>query len=198
MYFNKPHLRLDSVRVRSKKHYYRERGLKDSSQFINNLTATDSREDKLGDNNSVSANVKQKGNRRRDSITDPSIAKLFEGKNFAFLATLMRDGSPQVTPTWVDIDKNNDTILVNIARGRIKHRNISRDSRVAVSLIDSSNPYDMVTVRGRVVEQIRGKNADEHIDKLAKKYLDKEKYPRRRPGEERVLLRIKPELVARM
>jgi PPOX class probable F420-dependent enzyme len=141
---------------------------------------------------------KKKGNQGRGSITDPSIAKLFEGKNFAFLATLMRDGSPQVTPTWVDIDKNNDTILVNTARGRIKHRNISIDPRVAVSLIDSSNPYDMVTVRGRVVEQIKGKNADEHIDKLAKKYLDKEKYPRRRPGEERVLLRIKPELVARM
>jgi PPOX class probable F420-dependent enzyme len=141
---------------------------------------------------------KKKGNQGRGSITDPSIAKLFEGKNFAFLATLMRDGSPQVTPTWVDIDKNNDTILVNTARGRIKHRNISRDPRVAVSLIDSSNPYDMVTVRGRVIEQIRGKNADEHIDKLAKKYLDKEKYPRRRPGEQRVLLRIKPELVARM
>ena len=141
---------------------------------------------------------KKKGNQGRGSITDPSVAKLFEGKNFAFLATLMRDGSPQVTPTWVDIDKNNDTILVNTARGRIKHRNISRDPRVAVSLIDSSNPYDMVTVRGRVVEQIRGKNADEHIDKLAKKYLDKEKYPRRRPGEERELLKIKPELVARM
>ena len=139
-----------------------------------------------------------RGNQKSNSITDPSVAELFEGKNFAFLATLMKDGSPQVTPTWVDIDKNNDTILVNTARGRIKHRNISRDPRVAVSLIDSSNPYDMVTVRGRVVEQIKGKDADEHIDKLAKKYLDKEKYPRRRPGEQRVLLRIKPELVARM
>jgi PPOX class probable F420-dependent enzyme len=146
----------------------------------------------------VSPNVKQKGNRRRDSITDPSIAKLFEGKNFAFLATLMKDGSPQVTPTWVDIDKNNNTILVNTAKGRIKYRNISRDPRVAISVIDSSNPYDMVTVRGRVVEQIKGKDAEEHIDKLSKKYLEKEKYPRRRPGEERVLMRIKPELVARM
>jgi PPOX class probable F420-dependent enzyme len=145
----------------------------------------------------MSAN-KKKGNQRRDSITDPSIAKLFEGKNFAFLATLMKDGSPQVTPTWVDIDRNNNTILVNTAKGRIKYRNILRDPRIAVSVIDSSNPYDMVTVRGRVVEQIKGKYADEHIDKLAKKYLDKEKYPRRRPGEERVLLRIKPELVARM
>jgi PPOX class probable F420-dependent enzyme len=138
---------------------------------------------------------KKKGNQRRDSITDPSTAKLFEGKNFAFLATLMKDGSPQVTPTWVDIDKNNNTILVNTAEGRAKHRNISRDPRVGISVIDSSNPYHMVSVRGRVVEQIKGKYADEHIDKLAKKYLDKEKYPRRRPGEERLLLRIKPQHV---
>src|ERR687894_1777205 len=138
---------------------------------------------------------KSKGNQKSDSITNPSIAKLFEEKNFAFLATLMKGGSPHVTPTWVDIDKNNNTILINTAKGRIKYRNISRDPRVAVSVIDSSNPYDMVTIRGRVVEQIKGKDADEHIDKLAKKYLDKEKYPRRRPGEERVLLRIKPQHV---
>jgi PPOX class probable F420-dependent enzyme len=140
----------------------------------------------------------KKDNQRRDSITDPSIAKLFEGKNFAFLATLMKDGSPQVTPTWVDIDKSNNTILVNTARGRVKHRNISKDPRVAISLVDFSNPYDMVAVRGKVIEQISGTDADEHIDKLAKKYLDKEKYPRRKPGEERVVLRIKPQLVARM
>lgn len=97
-----------------------------------------------------------------------------------------------------DIDKNNNTILVNTAKGRIKYRNISRDPRVAISVIDFSNPYDMVTVRGKVIEQINGKEADEPIDKLAKKYLGKDKYPRRRPGEERVLLRIKPKLVARM
>jgi PPOX class probable F420-dependent enzyme len=133
-----------------------------------------------------------------DSIIDPSIVKLFEGKNLAFFATLMKDGSPQVTPTWVDIDKNNNTILVNTAKGRIKHRNISRDPRVAVSVVDSSNPYDMVTVRGRIIEQIDGKDADDHIDKLAKKYLNQEKYPNRRQGEERVLLKIIAESVARM
>jgi PPOX class probable F420-dependent enzyme len=135
---------------------------------------------------------KSKGNQKSDSITDPSIAKLFEGKNFAFLATLMKDGSPQVTPTWVDIDKNNNTILVNTAKGRVKHRNISRDPRVGVSVIDSSNPYHMVSVRGKVIEQIDGNEADDHIDKLAKKYLGKDKYPGRAPGEERLLLRIKP------
>ncbi|MDQ3847896.1 MAG: PPOX class F420-dependent oxidoreductase [Thermoproteota archaeon] len=145
----------------------------------------------------MSANNK-KDKEGRDSITDPSIVKLFEGKNLAFFATLMKDGSPQVTPTWVDIDKNSNTILVNTAKGRIKHRNISRDPRVAVSVVDSSNPYNMVTVRGRVIEQINGKDADDHIDKLAMKYLNQEKYPNRRPGEHRVLLKIKPEIVARM
>jgi len=141
---------------------------------------------------------KRKGNHKSDSITDPSIAKLFEEKNFAFLATLMKGGSPHVTPTWVDIDKSNNTILINTAKGRVKHRNISRDPRVGVSVIDSSNPYHMVSVRGKVIEQINGKEADDHIDKMAKKYLGKDKYPGRAPGEERLLLRIKPQHIALM
>jgi hypothetical protein len=70
----------------------------------------------------------KEGNQGRESITDPSIAKLFEGKNFVFLATLIENGSPQVTPTGVvDIDKNNNSILINTAKGRIRHRNISKD-----------------------------------------------------------------------
>jgi PPOX class probable F420-dependent enzyme len=138
---------------------------------------------------------KRKGSSEK---SDTSIAKLFEGKNFAFLATLMKDGTPHVTPTWADIDKSNNTILINTAKGRVKHRNISRDPRVGISVIDSSNPYHMVSVRGKVIEQINGKEADEHIDKLAKKYLGKDKYPGRASGEERLLLRIKPQHVARM
>jgi PPOX class probable F420-dependent enzyme len=142
---------------------------------------------------------KRKGSSEKsDSITDTSIAKLFEGKNFAFLATLMKDGTPHVTPTWADIDKSNNTILINTAKGRVKHRNISRDPRVGISVIDSSNPYHMVSVRGKVIEQINGKEADEHIDKLAKKYLGKDKYPGRASGEERLLLRIKLQHVASM
>jgi PPOX class probable F420-dependent enzyme len=140
----------------------------------------------------------KKDNQGRQSITNSSLSKLFEEKNFAFLATLMKDGSPQVTPTWVDIDKSDGTVLVNTAKGRTKHRNVSTDPRVAVSVIDFSNPYRMVAIRGKVIEQINGKEADQHIDKLAKKYLGEDKYPRRRPGEERVLLRIKPEHVAQM
>jgi PPOX class probable F420-dependent enzyme len=140
----------------------------------------------------------KKDNQGRQSIMDSSISKIFEEKNFAFLATLMKDGSPQVTPTWVDIDKSDSTVLVNTAKGRTKHRNVSTDPRVAVSVIDFSNPYRMVAIRGKVIEQINGKEADQHIDKLAKKYLGEDKYPRRRPGEERILLKIKPEHVAQM
>jgi PPOX class probable F420-dependent enzyme len=120
---------------------------------------------------------KRKDNPKSDSITDPSIAELFEGKNFAFLATLMKGGTPHVTPTWVDIDRSNNTILINTAKGRVKHKNISRDPRVGVSVVDFSNPYHMVSVRGKVIEQINGKEADDHIDKMAKKYMDKDNTP---------------------
>ena len=131
-----------------------------------------------------------------NSITDPSIRRLFEGKNLVFIASLMKDGSPQVTPTWVDIE--NGTILVNTAVGRTKQKNISRDQRVALALVDQNNQYDMVTARGKVVEQIKGKEAEDHADKLAKKYLGIDKYPRRAPDEVRILLKIKPEKIFHM
>jgi len=129
-------------------------------------------------------------------ITDASTRKIFEGKNFAFVSTLMRDGYPQITPTWVDIEDGN--ILVNTAIGRIKQKNVSRDPRLSIAIADQNNPYDMVTVRGKVIEQITGDAADKHIDKLAKKYLGKDKYPNRAPGEKRVILKVKPERVFHM
>jgi PPOX class probable F420-dependent enzyme len=126
-------------------------------------------------------------------ITEP-VARLLKGKNFAYLSTLMKDGSPQVTPTWVDIDKDGNSILINAAEGRTKHKNVSRDSRVAISISDQNNPYNMVSIRGRIIEQI-SEGADEHIDRLAKKYLGMDKYPYRSPNEKRVILKIKPEKV---
>jgi PPOX class probable F420-dependent enzyme len=131
-----------------------------------------------------------------NKVTDPSVRKIFEGKNFVFISSIMRDGSPQVTPTWVDIENGN--ILVNTAIDRIKHKNISRDPRVALAIADQNNPYDMVTVRGRTIEQVTGDAAEEHIDKMAKKYIGKDKYPFRSPGEKRVILKIKPEKVFHM
>jgi PPOX class probable F420-dependent enzyme len=128
----------------------------------------------------------------KDTIQSEPVANLFKGKNFAFVATLMKDGSPQITPTWVDVD--GDYIIVNTAQGRLKQKNLSRDPRVAISLVDGANPYNMVTVRGKVTEQTT-KGADEHIDKMAKKYIGLDKYPNRAPGEKRILLKIKPEKV---
>ena len=127
------------------------------------------------------------------NLDDPNIRKLFESKNFGFLSSLMKDGSPQVTPMWVDIE--NGYILVNTAIGRLKQKNISRDPRVALAIADQNNPYDTVTIRGEVIEQITGVPAEEHIDKLAKKYIDKDKFPYRSPGEERIILKIKPDRI---
>ena len=126
-------------------------------------------------------------------ITEPVI-QVLNGKNFAYLSTIMKDGSPQVTPTWIDIDKDGNSILINTAEGRTKHKNVSRDPRVAISISDQNNPYNMVLIRGRVIEQIKD-GADEHTDRLAKKYLGMDKYPYRTQNEKRVILKIKPERI---
>lgn len=123
---------------------------------------------------------------------DDSVIRLLTGKNFAFVATLMKDGSPQITPTWIDYDGK--TILINTAEGRTKQKNISKDQRVAISIVDQNNPYHMVTIRGKVIEQTV-KGADEHIDKLAKRYLGVDKYPFRSPTEKRIILKVKPEKI---
>jgi PPOX class probable F420-dependent enzyme len=112
---------------------------------------------------------------------------LFQKKVFAAFTTLMPDGSPQTTPVWVDHQV--DEIWVNSAVGRQKDRNVRRDPRVALAVIDPDNPYRYVEVRGRVRE-ITQAGADAHIDKMAKKYLGQDKYPYRQPGEQRVLYKI--------
>jgi PPOX class probable F420-dependent enzyme len=111
-------------------------------------------------------------------------------KTFAQLATLMPDGSPHVSPVWFEYDGKN--ILINSAKGRVKDKNIRRDPRVGLDILDPENPYRHLSIRGRVVE-ITEKGADEHIDKLAKKYLGQDKYPYRAAGEVRVTYKIEPE-----
>ena len=130
--------------------------------------------------------------RHLGKITDENIVRLFEGRNFAFLATVRKDGSPQVTPTW--IDRDNDTILINTAKGRVKQENVSRDPRVSISLVDDRNPYSMVTISGKVIEQTT-EGADEHIDKLARRYLNADRYPNHSADVKRVILKIKPERI---
>lgn len=144
--------------------------------------------------------MKKEKNNNNSILTEP-IVKFFRGKNFGFLGTLNRDGSPQVTPTWIDIIEKKENeggreklILVNTAKDRIKQKNVSRDPRVSISIVDEDNPYSMVTIRGRVVEQTT-EGADEHIDRLAKRYLNTERYPAHSANVKRIILKIKPEKV---
>jgi PPOX class probable F420-dependent enzyme len=111
---------------------------------------------------------------------------------FANLATLNPDGSPQVTPVWVDFDGSH--VIVNTARGRVKAKNLAREPRVALSIADPANPYRYLGIQGRVVEMTE-KGGDAHIDKMAKKYLGKDSYPGRKAGEVRIVVKIEPDKV---
>ncbi|HEX3947474.1 MAG TPA: PPOX class F420-dependent oxidoreductase, partial [Acidimicrobiales bacterium] len=102
-----------------------------------------------------------------DKLSDKARA-LIARPVLATLATVATDGGPQVTPLWIEVD--GDDLLVNTAQGRVKARNLERDHRVAVSVLDPEDPYNVVVVRGTVLE-VTPDGADEHIDKLAKKYL---------------------------
>jgi PPOX class probable F420-dependent enzyme len=119
-----------------------------------------------------------------------SYKDLFQKRAFGSFTTLMPDGSPQTTPVWVDFEDGK--VIVNTALGRQKDKNVRHDPRVAVTLIDPENPYRYLEIRGRVAE-VTQNGAEKHIDKMAKKYLDKDKYPFARPGEQRVLIKITPE-----
>jgi PPOX class probable F420-dependent enzyme len=118
---------------------------------------------------------------------------LFEGEHIAHLATLMADGSPQVSPVWVA--EEDGLVVVNTAQGRLKAENMRRDPRVAVSIADATNPQEAILIRGRVVE-ITEEGADESIDALSARYFGLEDYPARQPGEQRLIVRIEPERVA--
>lgn len=124
------------------------------------------------------------------SVIPEKYLDLFDKKVFAGLATLMPNGSPQVTPVWIDYDGEN--VVFNTAVGRQKDKNLQADGRVSLSLSDPDNPYRYLEVRGAVVERTT-EGADDHINKMAKKYLGKDVYPFRQPGEVRVIYKIKPE-----
>jgi PPOX class probable F420-dependent enzyme len=116
-------------------------------------------------------------------------------KAFASLATVMPDGSPQVTLVWFDYEGGK--IRVNTARGRVKDKNMTQNAKVALDIVDPENPYRHVQVRGKVAS-ISEQGADAHIDSLAKKYMGVDTYPYRQPGEVRVIYTIEPTSVATM
>lgn len=129
------------------------------------------------------------------SIPDKYLDLMQQKKAFAELATVMPDGTPQVTPVWFDYAGGK--VRVNTARGRVKARNLTPGASVALAIIDPDNPYRYVQIRGRITSA-QEDGADAHIDSLAKKYLDKDKYPFRQPGEVRIMYDIEPLSVSGM
>lgn len=129
------------------------------------------------------------------TVPDKFLPVLKNKKAFAQLATIMPDGSPQVTPVWFFYE--NGKFIVNTARGRVKDANMRKDARVALSVSDPDNPYAHVSVRGKIVRETED-GADASIDALAKKYLGVDKYPGRKPGEVRVIYEIEPTSVSTM
>ena len=123
---------------------------------------------------------------------DDKVVQLFSANNLVFIATVMKDGSPQVSPVWANFEDG--YVLINTAEGRIKHKNILRDPRVAVSVVSKDNPLDMTTIRGVVTELIPDYDYS-HADKLTQQYLDRPHYPFKRDDEKRVILKIKPDKV---
>jgi len=126
------------------------------------------------------------------NLTDDQKA-IIDKNVFAFVTTLMPDGSPHTTAVWVDHD--GEHVTFNTARGRLKARNLERDPRLSVAFIDPDNPYGgALTVRGR--GELVDAGADQHIDRLAKKYLGQEQYPWRQPGDRRVTVRVHADKVS--
>jgi PPOX class probable F420-dependent enzyme len=123
---------------------------------------------------------------------DEKAVRLLKGKNFANVATLRKDGSPQVSPIWVDFDVTH--VILNSEEKRAKVKNLKRDPRVSISVFDQDNPYSYVQIQGRVVE-ITPNGGFEGIDKMAQKYMGQDKYPGNSPGDVRVVIKIEPEKV---
>ena len=117
---------------------------------------------------------------------------LFEKKSYAHLATLSSDGTPHVTPVWVDSDGTH--VIVNTAKGRVKANNMAERPQVGIEIMDPENNYRYMSVQGRVVEMIDDDRAEDHIHKMAQRYMDKERYPdsMRFPDEVRVKVLIAP------
>lgn len=126
------------------------------------------------------------------STVEGRAAELLSDRNFCLVSTLRPDGSVHAVPVWVDVQEGLPTL--NTAEGRAWPRNLEHDPRVTLTVQNMENPYEYVTIRGRVAERTH-EGADAHIDALAKKYLGQDSYPYRQPGEQRLIVRVTPEFV---
>ena len=120
---------------------------------------------------------------------DLKVQKLFQQKNLIFISTINSDGSPQLTPVWGNYDDG--YVLVSTAEGRLKHKNVLRDPRVSISVVDHDNPLNMTTIKGEVIEIIPDYDYI-HANKLTKQYMGIDEYPFKRDGEKRIIFKIKP------
>jgi PPOX class probable F420-dependent enzyme len=126
-------------------------------------------------------------------LSKEQLQVLFQGRNLAFLATLSKDGSPHVTPVWTEMVEG-DLILINTFESSAKNKHITNDKRVALAIVDQNNPFNMASIKGKVIEQTT-EGADEHLKRLAKRYLGIGKYYYRKPNHTRIILKIRPEKI---
>jgi PPOX class probable F420-dependent enzyme len=132
----------------------------------------------------------EEGSNPMSATIDGRAEELLKAKNFCHVATLRADGAVHDVPVWVDVQDGRP--VLNTAEGRAWLRNLERDPRVTLTVQNMENPYEYLEIRGRMAEHTHD-GADEHIDAMAKKYMDADSYPLRQPGEQRVLVRIEPE-----
>jgi PPOX class probable F420-dependent enzyme len=125
-------------------------------------------------------------------LSREELQRLFHDRNLAFVATLSNNGSPHVTPVWTEMV--DDLILINTFETSAKNKHITNDKRIALSIVEQSNPFNMVSIKGKVIEQTT-EGADEHLKRLAKKYLGIGKYYYRKPNHKRIIIKIKPEKI---
>jgi PPOX class probable F420-dependent enzyme len=156
----------------------------DKSRIPTSVEIVDIPPAKVSETELVSAGVTQ--------LNKDELYRLFQFRNLAYLSTLSKDGSPHVTPVWAEMV--DDLILINTFEESAKVKHITSDKRVALSIVEQNNPFNMASIKGKVVEQT-SEGADEHLKKLARRYLGIGKYYYRKPPHKRVILKIKPEKI---
>jgi len=125
-------------------------------------------------------------------LNKDEVHQFFNSRNLAFLSTLSKDGSPHVTPVWAEMV--DDLILINTFETSAKNKHVIKDKRISLSVVEQNNPFNMVSIKGKVIEQTT-EGADEHLKRLAKKYLGIGKYYYRKPNHKRIIIKIHPEKI---
>ena len=125
-------------------------------------------------------------------LTLDEVRRLFQSRNLAYIGTLSKDGSPHVTPVWAEMI--DDLILINTFESSAKNKHVTKDKRIALSVVEQSNPYCMVSIKGTVIDQT-SEGAEEHLKRLAQRYLGIGKYYYRKPHHKRIIIKIKPERI---